>query len=350
VFLALALFLVALSLLVFVHELGHLLAAKWAGMEVRKFSVGFGPRLVGVRIGETDYQLALVPLGGYVKIPGMSLAAEARAARPRSFASRPAYQRIVVLVAGVAMNALLGAVIYTGLAVVDGVRDPAPAEVRSPAASRMSATTARWREAAARGAVVEVEGHRVTSFEALGAGLLGVTDGDAALLFEDGSRAVLPVPRDPEARVELVSLLMPDEVPSRPVEGMGEAAAAGVRQVASTTRLAARSTELVASGALTVRQISGPVGLAALAERMLQMGWSSFLAYVAFLSVSLGFMNILPIPTLDGGHVVFVLLERLLGRPLPSRAVRLASVAGGTLVVGIMLIALTSDVMRLLGA
>jgi regulator of sigma E protease len=198
--------------------------------------------------------------------------------------------------------------------------------------------------------VVEVEGRRVTSFEALGAGLLGVTDGDAVLLFEDGGRAVLPVPRDPEARVELVSLLMPDETPSRAVEGMGEAAAAGVRQVASTTRLAARSTELVASGALTVRQISGPVGLAALAERMLEMGWSSFLAYVAFLSVSLAFMNILPIPTLDGGHVVFVLLERLLGRPLPSRAVRLASVAGGTLVVGIMLIALTSDVMRLLGA
>lgn len=348
--LALSLFVLALSILVFVHELGHLLAAKWAGMEVRRFSVGFGPRLLGVRIGETDYQLALLPLGGYVKIPGMSLGAEERSSRPRSFASRPPHQRVVVLVAGVAMNALLGAVIYAGLAVTEGIRDPAPAEVRDPAGAAPPAAAARWRQASARGRIVEVDGRGVRGFEDLGAGLLGVTDGDAALRFEDGGRAVLPVPESPDARVELVSGLMPGEAETRPVGGMGEAAAAGIRQVAATTRLAARSTELVASGALSVRQIYGPVGLAALAERMLDMGWSSFLAYMAFLSVSLAFMNILPIPTLDGGHVLFVLLERLLGGPLPSRAVRLASVAGGTLVVGFVLIALTSDVMRLLGA
>lgn len=345
---ALLVFLVALAVLVFLHELGHLLVAKRAGMQVDRFSVGFGPALVSIRMGETTYQLALIPLGGFVDIPGMNLSPEERAERPRAFASRPVRDRVAVLLAGVTMNFLVGFALYAGVAVTEGVTDPTPAEVLAPGPERLEkGDQDAWIEASSHGAIVRADGAAVSDFGDLATTVLGVTGGSVDLVFADGHTGTYPVPTDPEARIALVEEVMPAEPEPREASGVTEVAAEGFQRMATTAGVAMRSGELVATGALSLRQLTGPVGLAAMSEKVLSMGWARFLAFMAFVSVSLAVMNLLPIPTLDGGHALFVVLEGVLGRPLPQRAVRMASVAGGALLVGIMLIATTSDVMRL---
>lgn len=345
---AVFLFVLALAVLIFIHELGHLLVAKKAGMQVDRFSVGFGPVLCSFRMGETSYQLALIPLGGFVDIPGMNLSPEERARQPRAFASRPVPHRVAVLLAGVTMNLLFGLALYTGLALTEGVTDPAPSRVLAPGKERLAgADQAAWIEASGHGTIVRADGEAVEDFGDLASALLGVTGGSVELVFADGTAGTYPVPTDPEARIALVEEVMPAEPEPRKASGVAEVAAEGLERMATTAGVAMRSGELVATGALGLRQLSGPVGLAAMSERVLSMGWARFLSYIAFISVSLGIMNLLPIPTLDGGHAVFVVLEGVLGRPLSRRAVRLASVAGGALLVGIMLIATTSDVLRL---
>lgn len=345
---AVLVFLMALAVLIFIHELGHLLVAKWSGMRVDRFSVGFGPVLFSVRVGETAYQLALIPLGGFVDIPGMNLSPEERAERPRAFASRPVTHRVAVLLAGVTMNLVFGLALYTGLALTEGVTDPTPPQVLAPDPEGIGKDDqAAWVEASSHGTIVRADGAAVSDFGDLAATLLGVTGGSVELDFADGHRATYPVPTEPEARIALVEAVMPAEPEPRTASGVGEVAAEGLGRMATTAGVAVRSGKLVATGALSVRQLSGPVGLAAMSEKVLSMGWARFLGYIAFISVSLAIMNLLPIPTLDGGHALFVVLEGVLGRPLPQRAVRMASVAGGALLVGILLIATTSDVLRL---
>lgn len=345
---AVLLFVLALAVLIFIHELGHLLVAKGTGMQVDRFSVGFGPVLLSLRMGETTYQLAVIPLGGFVDIPGMNLSLEERAEQPRAFASRPVPHRLAVLLAGVTMNLFFGLALYTGLALTEGVTDPTPSRVLAPGRERLAAADqAAWIDASSHGTIVRADGAPVSDFGDLASRLLGVTGGSVELAFADGHTGAYPVPTDPEARIALVEEVMPAEPELRRASGAAEAAADGLGRMATTAGVAVRSGELVATGALSLRQLTGPVGLAAMSEEVLSMGWARFLGYIAFISVSLAVMNLLPIPTLDGGHAVFVVLEGVFGRPLSRRAVRLASVAGGALLVGIMVIATTSDVLRL---
>jgi regulator of sigma E protease len=127
--LAVLLLLLVTDVLILVHELGHLIAAKWAGMPVSTFSIGFGPPLVRFRIGETRYQLALVPLGGFVRIMGMQGTEEERRKWPNGFAFQKVHRRMIVIVAGVAANAALALAIYAVLGSVGGATPPTPARV-----------------------------------------------------------------------------------------------------------------------------------------------------------------------------------------------------------------------------
>ena len=441
--------LVVLSILITVHELGHLLAAKAVGIAVPRFSLGFGKRLWGFRWGETDFVVSAIPLGGYVKMAGMEddEAAEvlegggpAEEVDPeRTFDAKPIWARALVISAGVIMNLLFAVLTFAVLALgwgepvvpstVGGVAPGAPADVvaggaRIPTGARVTAVGAKpvseWRE--------------------LTAALAAAPAGPLELRLANGPPVVLPMPADAEKRMQLAaSLTQPippviDQVeagspaeraglekgdrvveaggtpvqdwtqlvatiqksPGRPLPlvverggrrvpltvaververrdadrkkvevgrigagyraveverrrvGLGEAVGIGVRETAATTRFILVTLKQLVTGELSARNMGGLLTIGEASGESARAGLESFLAFLALFSVNLAVLNLLPIPILDGGHLMFLAVEALRGRPLSIETRIRLSQLGLVIVVGLMLWANGNDVVRLL--
>jgi regulator of sigma E protease len=420
--------------LILVHELGHLLAAKWAGMPVICFSVGFGPALFGFRVGQTRYQLALIPLGGYVRIMGMKGTEEDRSRWPGGFAFQPLSRRMTVIAAGVLANVVLAAVIYTSLALTGGATVPTPARVAEVFEEDLPPGATGWERIPRDVDILRLGSRNVRDWGEFALVLLGAEPGEQTLWFVDGSRRTIEVPDDQEARMGLLASLLPpmppvlgrieagspaeraglrtgDRIaavdgapvasfhdwleaapaaPSSPVrlrilregEGLdvkvpppdpgfipggsfgwigahlgtdhdgtdvGGAVAYGASELQRHTRMIAQSGRLLVTGAVGLRELSGPVEIIRMSQRAFQMDWHQFFAFIAFLSLNLAILNFLPIPVLDGGYFALLLAEGFLRRPLPRSVYRYGNLAGATVVLFFMSFAVLNDLLKLLG-
>jgi len=334
------------NLLIFVHELGHLLAAKWAGMPVTSFSVGFGPRLLSIRLGRTRYQLALIPLGGYVRIEGMLGTEEDRRAWPTGFAFQPLYARMVVIAAGVTANVILAGLIYAALA-LDGGAGPLEPKLLAVDAYAVQ-DAAGWEAVPLDRRIVAMGDHEITNWAEFGLIVLSEEEGFHVLTFEDGSTHRVWLPDGESDRATLLRALIPSlpEVVETDLRG---AMQMGAREVDRNSRLIAESGRLLVSGAIGMRQLSGPVEIARIGTETLRMDLRPFLAFIAFLSLNLAILNFLPIPVLDGGHFFLLLLEGIAGKRLPQSVYRYSTVAGATVVGFFVMFAFLNDILRLFG-
>jgi len=334
------------NLLIFVHELGHLLAAKWAGMPVTSFSVGFGPRLLSKRIGRTRYQLALIPLGGYVRIEGMLGTEKERRAWPTGFAFQPLHARMIVIAAGVTANVILAGLIYAVLALDGGA---GPLEPRLMAIDAYAVRDAAgWEAVPLEQRIVSMGDREVADWADLGLALLSAPEGFHDLTFEDGSIHRVWVPDDEQSRIIILEALIP-ALPEFVETDLREAVQMGAREVKRNSELIAESGRLLVSGAIGLRQLSGPVEIARIGTETLRMDLRPFLAFIAFLSLNLAILNFLPIPILDGGHFFLLVIEGLAGNPLPQAVYRYSTVAGATVVGFFMVFAFLNDILRLFG-
>jgi regulator of sigma E protease len=445
-------FLCALTLLVFVHELGHYLAARWCGVKVLRFSVGFGRPLLSWRVGpdRTEWTLAAIPLGGYVKmlderetptadIPQADLA--------RAFSRQSLGRRSLIVAAGPLANFLLAIVLYGALNLV-GIDEPAPvlAGPASATAAAQSGVQAGDRVLAVDGAeirswnelrlrlidglierrpvplLVEREGLRQTlvlptaglppgelerdfmrtlGLE-IGTGrvrIASVTEGSAAARagLQAGDEVLAAEGRALGRAGELIDLIrahpgrplaldierrglpmrievVPDALPSdRPADagaivgriGAGVGAKVAMVEVRygpieSVTRAAERTWDMslfslrmlgkMITGDLSWRNLSGPVAIADYAGQSARVGWYAYVAFLALISVSLGVLNLLPVPVLDGGHLVYYGLEAIRGRPLSERFLELTQKAGLAVIGLMMAVALFNDLSRLIGS
>ena len=214
--LAVLLLLLVTNVLILVHELGHLLAAKWAGMPVTCFSVGFGPPLVRFRIGETKYKLSLIPLGGYVRIMGMRGTEEERRKWPTGFAFQRVHRRMIVVVAGVAANAALALAIYAVLGSSGGAAAPTPARVAAVFEEELPEGAAGWNRLPADADVVRVEDQEVANWGDFALAVIAAEPGERRLEFSDGTSLAVVVPELEADRMRLLASLLP---PLPPVIG-----------------------------------------------------------------------------------------------------------------------------------
>lgn len=332
------------NLLIFVHELGHLLAAKWAGMPVTCFSVGFGPRLLSKQVGRTRYQLALIPLGGFVRIEGMRDTEEARRAWPTGFAYQPLHARMVVIAAGCAANVILAVLLYAALA-LDGGGGPLEPKVLAVDASFVE-DLAGWQSIPLEKRIVSMDGVQLEDWAAFGLRLIAADEGFHELVFEDGSTHRVWTPADEASRVDILEALIPSLPPSVETDVRG-ALQLGAQEVERNTRLIAESGRLLATGDIGLRQLSGPVEIARIGSETLKLSLRGFLAFIAFLSLNLAILNFLPIPVLDGGHFFLLCVEGLKGSALPEAVYRYSTIAGATIVGFFMMFAFLNDILRL---
>jgi regulator of sigma E protease len=433
--------LVALSVLILVHEFGHFFAAKSVDIAAPRFSLGLGPRVAGFKWGETDFVISAIPLGGYVKMAGMEddegmeVLEGGEPAPPvdpsRTFDAKPLWARAWVISAGVIMNLLFALLANITLAGVQG--EPYIAETRLAPLTGVGGVGAQAAQIPAGSRIVSVGGQRVANWDAMQEALEAAPAGPVSLGFEGRPAVTLNLPAPGPARDTLRSALrplsepvlavvVPDEAgargglkagdrikaidgqaiatwpeaveriraaPGKPLRvdvqrggelrtltvtpkaerergelvgkigaleqpqvhyrrlGFGAVLAQGWTETVSMVKLLLTTLRDLFTGALSPRNLGGLLSIGEASGQSAEQGPATFLTFLAFLSVNLAVLNLLPIPILDGGHLMFLAIEAIRGRPLSLEARIRLSHLGLIIVVGLMLWANGNDVVRL---
>lgn len=334
--------LLGFGLLVIMHEFGHLIAAKRGGIQVNEFWVGMGPKLFSKQIGETEYSLCLLPIGGACVMEGENGDEDPK---PGSFmlASRP--RRFLVLIAGVAMNLLVGFVLLFCLAMGQN-------EWIAP---RIDSFYADFRHEGEAGLMVgdrilSIDGYTVLVGADVSQGLArGGADGEFDITVRRGSKIVAIDDLEMAAEIDLgdgrmgyglTLALEPLDFSSR----VYLAAATAVGDV----RLVWNSVVDLVTGRVGVDMLSGPVGVTTVLADTAQSSMPAFWSLVAFISINLAVMNLLPIPGLDGGRILLLLVEAIRRKPLDPKFENYINAAGIVLLLALMLYITGNDFFRLL--
>lgn len=361
------LFLVALALLILVHEAGHFFAARLCGMRVLEFGVGFPPRLSSFRRGGTEYSLNALPFGGFVRILGEDPGDEIPPYEnpENSFSRKSKGAQGFVLVAGVAAN-LAAAWLLFAAGFMIGM--PAtPESARFGEVTDAALTIVRVFPGSPAAEAELLPGDKILAVEGEGEILTPADPAALSALIEAraGREIVLRVARGGEER--LVALrpalgLLPEN-PERAAVGIatgmvGTLALGPFSALLEGGALALETTAGIAAGigsfllsAATLEadlaSVAGPVGIVALAGDASSLGGVYFLSFIAFISINLALINLIPFPALDGGRLLFLGIEALKGSPLPVKAVRTANAVGFGLLILLMIAVTYHDILRL---
>lgn len=353
---------VVLGVLILVHELGHFWVAKAVDIEVSRFSIGFGPKLVGFTWGETEYVLSAIPLGGYVKMEGMvgeevvepleGKSNPQRSPSPRDFDQKPLWARFLVIVAGVVMNLVFAVVAFSIVAGANGMIVP----VVSAVTEGMPAAEAGVQ---AGDLIVEVAGRRALDYSDVVRGLQNRVGEPVQLVIERGEQTLVftitPAPMkqfDPlsgdSVVVGQIGVVFSAANSVNRKLGFMAAVGEGFRQTGYWIAEIGRFMGRIFSGRDSASELGGPIAIGQLSGQFARAGLIPFLAFMAIISVNLAVINLLPIPVLDGGHLVFLTVEGLRGRAISvERRIRLTQV-GMLFVLGLMVLAFANDIMRLM--
>jgi regulator of sigma E protease len=347
-------FAVALGVLVFVHELGHFAIAKRLGILVQRFSIGFGPVIFSWRRGETEYALSAMPLGGYVKMLGEEDEDDPQViANPeRAFPTQSPARRAAVVFAGPAMNFLFAFVVYAGLFIAIGAEVPSHEPRIGGTSAGMPAEKAGLQ---AGDRIVEVNGKTIATWEQLSESVLGSKGERLHMVVErDGARFPLEVsPELKDSRTmfgeDAGQVYRIGIEASHDWERVGPVKAVGMaaEQTWTASVVVVKGLALMLQGRVSPRELGGPIAIARAAGQQARAGARYFLTMLAFLSINLGVLNLLPIPALDGGHLAFFGLEGLMRRPLRPRHRELAQQVGLLLLITLMVFVFYNDIHRL---
>lgn len=343
---------VVLAVVIFVHELGHFLVAKWCDVEIHVFSMGFGPTLLARRWGETEYRLSAFPFGGYVRMAGEDGVEEPLTSPDRGFAAKPLWQRSAIVAAGPGVNLVFAFLVFSGVFFAYGESVPAAGARIGGVSAGQPAETAGLR---AGDEVLSIDGEAVPSWEVLAERVrqsggktltLSVKRGEETLSVE-----VSPQPRpDKDYLGEVVgqAYMIGIERAFEPRSvGLFESLGLGARYTWGFTRLIFETLGRVFQGRVAASDLGGPIMIAQEAGRRAASGLEPLLRFVALISVNLGVINVLPIPVLDGGHLFFFLIEAVRGRPLSTRYREVAQQVGVFLLVALMVFVVFNDISRI---
>lgn len=345
-------FVLVLGVLVFFHEFGHFLVARLCGVGVEIFSLGFGPRLAGKTVGRTDYRISGIPLGGFVKMVGEEPDAELSPEDiPVAFTRKPVSRRILIVAAGPAFNLLLAVLIFFGIFLVSGVPELRP--VVGDAKEGTPAFAAGLRK---NDEIVAIDGRSIATWEEMSRTIREsdgramefsvVREGRSIRLRIAPERTVLPNLFGEETERFVVGITSAGEVFTRrlnPLEALGQS----VTQTWRIAELTVMSVVKLIQGTLSADTLGGPIMIAQMAGEQAREGASHLVFFMALLSVNLAILNILPIPVLDGGHLLFFFIEAARGRPVSTRVREMAQQAGVFALLLLMIFVFYNDISRL---
>jgi regulator of sigma E protease len=345
-------FIIVLGIIVFFHELGHFLAAKLTGVRVEIFSLGYPPKMFSRKFGDTEYMLSWIPLGGYVKMAGMideSMDDKPLTGASWEFMSKNFLQKVFIISAGVIMNLILAFLIYTSVTLFSGIGELGPAKIGS----------------------VE-PGYPADSVGIKQGDLIVSIDGDSIAGWEEMADAIHAKPnqviqigwlRDGKpmsASAHTIAKEMDDETGKKVVVGlMGvgpkleyrpagffESIELGGKSTGYIIAISAISLKMLVTGEASIKDLVGPVGIVHYSGETAKSGAAVFFSFIALISINIGFINLLPFPALDGGHIVYIIIEPIIRRPISTKVKLIIQQAGMALLLLLILFISYNDIMR----
>jgi regulator of sigma E protease len=334
---------IALGLVIFLHESGHYIACLKLGVRVEKFAFGFGPELLGFtgRSG-TRFSLCAIPFGGFVKPAGEEPTDDAPA-KPDEYFGQSWNRRLIIVYAGPAMNYILAFFLYTGLIWVKGMPDPSKDAVIGNMVIGFPADKAGLQVG---DEVLAFDGRKVAGWDDLASSIHRSPEHEIDLTIKREGRTlnVKLTPKKDDTGEKGVIGIMPkaDYKAVGPVVAMTEAGRMCWNQTKQTVTTIA--------GKIWKRErpdLAGPVGIFQMVSRAAKAGWEEFVFLIGFISVAIGFFNLLPLPLLDGGHGAFYFWEGLMGKRLTSSAQEKANTVGLAFLMSMLIFATYNDVLRI---
>lgn len=360
-------FFAILVFLVLVHELGHFLVAKWFGIRVDEFAFGFPPKLFGKKIGETEYKVNLLPIGGYVKIYGEDPSENTEGPdRKRSFAHKPRYVQAAVLLAGIAMNIVFAWILFSGAyllgaetsvaAVPENVKvqnersailqvaKGSPADMLGIQAGDTLVSLATFKEFVEPKSGKEVSdfvgshqtGQMTIGYQKKGESFVTYSPITPAL-YEGGDKKIIGLTVDRVGVLDLPFHL---------------ALWQGMKTTASYTTLTAQAfvnlIKNIFTGQGGVQELTGPIGIVGVVDQVRVFGIAALFTFAAIISVNLAVLNLIPFPALDGGRLLFVAIESVIRRPLPLAFQAWTNTIGFGLLLLLMVLVTWQDIVRLI--
>lgn len=344
-------FIIVLGVLIFFHELGHFLVARFFGVGVEKFSLGFGPRLFGKTIGMTDYRVSLIPLGGYVKMVGEEPDAPIEPHLvPQSFTHKSVYQRFLIVAAGPLSNLLLAVVIFFLVFQLAGtfVLRPLVGEVETPSPAAQAGLQKD-------DLVVAIDGTAVDTWEAMAEQIAASQGRPLAFTVErGGQRFTLDVQPDLKTTqnlfgedVERYVIGIRSSGDAIPRElSFAESVRMSVVRTWEITELTVLSVVKLIQGKLPAATLGGPIKIARMAGAQAREGLVNLMVFTAVISINLGILNFLPIPVLDGGHLMFFTIEMISRRPVSVKIREIAQQFGIFLLMLLMIFVIYNDIVN----
>lgn len=353
-------FLLVIGPLIFVHELGHYLAGRWCGVKADVFSIGFGREIAGYTDSRgTRWKLGWMPMGGYVKFAGdmnpasqptpewLALPPEERA---RTFQAKPVWQRFMIVFAGPLTNFLVAIGIFMAFFAAYGV--PRTPSVLSAVMDGSPAAKAGLRPG---DRVVAIAGRPVDTFDELADMIRFRPQERLQLDIERGSSrqsmfvvTAADVERDRfgnEFRKGTIGVMSGPQV-IEPVSLL-QLPVEATRQTIGIVRMMVDTLGQIITGRRSVKELGGPLKIAQVSGQQASLGLLNFVMLMALISINLGFINLLPIPMLDGGHLVFYLFEGIARRPVPERAMEWAFRSGLAVLLSFMIFVTLNDILSL---
>lgn len=351
-FSTIVIFILILGILIFVHELGHFMVAKKNGVKVEEFGFGFPPRIFGIKRGETIYSINAIPLGGFVRALGED---GGEKDNPRSFAAKKIWQRALILVAGVAMNFLfaallvgIGYMIGLPVAAVDNIKG---GEVRVQITDVAPDSPAAKAGILAGDIIKKINGEPVVKVEDFQSKIQSNLESNVTITMLRGDKEfdfnLIPRANPPSGEGAVGVGLVETSIARFPwYQALWE----GLKSIyyltiASVVAIAVILKNLILSGQVNA-DVAGPVGIAVITQQRVQLGFIYLLQFTAMLSLNLAIINLLPIPALDGGRLLFLLIEKIKGSPISQKVEQAIHATGFVLLILLMVLITVRDISR----
>lgn len=340
-----------LAILIVVHELGHFAAARFQGIRVNRFSIGFGPALAKYEGSETEYAIRALPLGGYVGFPDDDPDSDIPADDPNLLRNRPIFDRAIVISAGVIANLIFAYFLLVGQAGILGVQDIQPGVIIRQV-NEASAAMAGGLQSG--DLIVGVNGEALKSFPDSTTNFIEIVKESPKrtldLMVKRGDNTLLlsVTPQANEVGEGKIGVGLLPNVNLRQAENLGEMFRLGAMSFQNLTTLTVKGFwQLLSNFQETAQQVAGPVKIVEYGAAIASNGLANLLQFGALISINLAIINILPLPALDGGQLAFLLVEGLRGKPLPQRLQEGIMQTGLVLLLGLGFILIVRDTLNL---
>ncbi len=351
---------VLFGLLIFFHELGHFIFAKLVGVKVLKFSLGFGPKIVGKKIGETEYLISAIPLGGYVKPLGEEIGEELKEEeKPRAFNYQPVWKRIAIVVAGPIFNLVLAFIIFVVfLSLKLPIAIPNLDSITTTVETVMEGSPAMEAGLKKDDTIVSIDGVPVRDWNEM-AGVFSENPGKELSLTIKRDDTLINVRITPEPtkvknekgeEIVIGRIGVSKKLDAKVIQSTRilDAPLKSIEAVYGWCVLTLEVVIKLLTGAVSAKQIGGPILIVDAAAKAASVGAFTYFNFIAIISINLAILNLLPVPVLDGGHIMFLSIEALRGKPLSDKVMIVANKIGMALLLFLIAFVFYNDIVRVI--